>query len=494
MKSKTPSESRDSMPKRGSSRGPAGSMALRDGVWTAALFAVLFAVYGMAPNRYLSDAMYTLATSEAILAAGNPDLSRHGIRAPSDGRTSYRLQWQGGKLIHGYPPGSALLALPAVAVTRILLGWPVLDRGVYREDREIALGSFLAALTAAAAAAVFYRLARRDLRPGLAACASLAFGLATPQLSSMSRSLWSQGPLVLLLVLALLERVRWEDGEKQRPVLLGLLLGMGFWVRPSAAVVAAVFAVEIALRRRSALAPLVLAGGACFVAFLVFNYAMIGTPVPLYYRGQFLRNPEPLEAAFGLLFSPSRGLFVFSPFLLIGLLAWLRHGIAGQRRGLGLLSAAAAGAVFCLAALNCSWWGGWSYGPRLLSETVPFLMAISVWGLAAGLRRGGGRRSALGVAALLLLSWSVYTHTAGAWSPANWNRAPYPVDRFPDRVWSWSDPQFLAWTERPRPSRRHWPPEPPQACAPDDSVTTDTPAIQPPKGEGGPRADEPPAR
>lgn len=472
-------------------QGAPARARLRDGVLTAAVFAVLFAVYWMAPNRYAGDSKYCLATSEALLVSGGLDLSSFGIPAAWRPRGVRQLERRDGKVICAYPVGSALLSLPAVAVSRYLLGLPILDEGGYQAQREIAIGSCVAALFAAGAGAVLFRMARRNLGPGSALGAAFVFGLATSQLSSMSRSLWSQGPLVLLLTLALLERVRWEDGEKQRPVLLALLLGAGFWVRPSAAILALLFAAEIAIHRRSALRRFVVASGASLFAFFAFHQLMTGTPVPTYYRGEFLRNPEPLEAAAGLLVSPSRGLFVFSPVLVMGFLAWVRHEIPEMRRTLAWLCVAAVAGLVTLAALNCAWWGGWSYGPRLLAEAVPFLMALLIWGIAGSPGRSRQARRVPIAATLVLLGWSVYTHVVGAWSPANWNQSPLNVDRYPARLWSWSDPQFFAWSRRPIQPQNLWPPEPLLPCAPARSeVDRRVPAASSSSDEREPRGNE----
>jgi hypothetical protein len=46
-------------------------------------------------------------------------------------------------------------------------------------------------------------------------------------------------------------------------------------------------------------------------------------------------------------------------------------------------------------------------------------------------------------AALALVSFAI--HLRGGWSAAvyRWNVDPVNVDRHPERLWDWSDPQFL---------------------------------------------------
>ena len=71
-------------------------------------------------------------------------------------------------------------------------------------------------------------------------------------------------------------------------------------------------------------------------------------------------------------------------------------------------------------------------------------------------------------AGALLLAAGVFFHGAGATvrETAWWNAVPRDVDRHPERLWDWRDPQFLAWS-RPRPA--------PEADATDESDTLPPP-------------------
>ena len=95
----------------------------------------------------------------------------------------------------------------------------------------------------------------------------------------------------------------------------------------------------------------------------------------------------------GVLVSPSRGLFVYAPVLLFsvaGLAAWLV-----RRRGGVLACAALAAAVGVATIAQFSvWWGGHSFGPRLLTDVLPAVVLglVPIWpGSAAG--RSGERCS-----------------------------------------------------------------------------------------------------
>jgi len=151
-------------------------------------------------------------------------------------------------------------------------------------------------------------------------------------------------------------------------------------------------------------------------------------------------SPDLLGGLGGLLVSPSRGLLVYSPvlvFALAGLLgalrrdALLRHLAGGVGASMGLLGA------------YTVWWGGHSFGPRLLTDLLPALVLglVPAWPRTwrSGLLRGGF------VAAFAL---SVGVQAVGAFfypSPreVEWNTSPVDVDGAHGRLWDWRDPQLL---------------------------------------------------
>jgi hypothetical protein len=139
----------------------------------------------------------------------------------------------------------------------------------------------------------------------------------------------------------------------------------------------------------------------------------------------------------GLLISPNRGLFVYSPVLLLaipGLLRCLRRDASPPSR---LISIAGL-AVFALYGGVSTWWAGAVYGTRYMTDLLPF---FALWLARTPLPRRGRTT----FAALLAVSCvaSVWVQHLGATRfPCSWNKSPVHVDRAPERVWSWSDTQI----------------------------------------------------
>jgi len=152
---------------------------------------------------------------------------------------------------------------------------------------------------------------------------------------------------------------------------------------------------------------------------------------------------DPWWGALGLLFSPSRGLIVFSPIVLVTLLAWPRASREGWGGAL-LWCWLAAMALFGVYACYSVWWGGHTYGPRYAIDLLPLLVPLAAVGTARLVQSRVGA-----TVGALALAWSVLLAATGAWCyPQDaWNTDPMSVDLFHERLWDWRDPQFVrCWT------------------------------------------------
>ena len=127
-------------------------------------------------------------------------------------------------------------------------------------------------------------------------------------------------------------------------------------------------------------------GGLPFALLLGFyNYSCFGSPFASSYRylGRF---PEisrtgflgfgmpKWEALWGITFSPYRGLFVLSPFLLLALPGFWAFIRDRDWRAGGVLSAGIVGAQLLLISCWYDWRGGFAIGPRNLLLVLPFFL------------------------------------------------------------------------------------------------------------------------
>jgi hypothetical protein len=142
----------------------------------------------------------------------------------------------------------------------------------------------------------------------------------------------------------------------------------------------------------------------------------------------------------GLLFSPTRGLFVFSPFLLFLAFAW-RHRPHDRAERALTLAVSAAVVLQVLLYSKTDWRGGISWGPRFMTDLLPLLMWLLVPVVMA--LRGRGRAcfmAAVGVA-IAIESVGAFAYTGVTDQPI------FAVASGPDTLraaWDWRNAPFVA--------------------------------------------------
>jgi hypothetical protein len=160
------------------------------------------------------------------------------------------------------------------------------------------------------------------------------------------------------------------------------------------------------------------------------------------------------EGALGLLVSPSRGLLIYSPIVLLAVSgAWRAFRVrlpSGHER---LMRSAVCSFVIAYLAYSkyLLWWAGHAYGPRYLTDVMPFaglLMALGseVPQPAGTFQRSTWtqRRAALGW--VVLLGYSVGVQLVGAfcWPSAREGAIDLAYYR---SLWDWRQPQIVSCIE-----------------------------------------------
>jgi len=373
-----------------------------------------------------ADTTSHLATAASLVVQGNADLDEYVDRMP------LRVQQIGTHLYSIYPPGNAAL--------EVLPVWAALALGIPIDTQEfVALGGKLYAVLAVALSVAFVYLASaRVTRPMPALIATVVYAFATSVWSTSSVQFWEHAPSHLFVALGtyLLTRTdRW--GARA-----GLAYGIATVIRPTEAIVAAFGA--LVMWRRKKFLPYI-GWGLPAVAFLVaYNVLVFGT-IRQSYPDSDLSFSFPPPGWLGLLVSPSRGLFVYSPVLLFAVIGFIMAWRSRSDRAASLVRDASLGVagVYAVYASIGYWWGGWTYGNRYLSDAAP-LFAI---GIAFAVDRGLLRPLAVRVAFGLTLAWSSLLQFAGAgWYYELWNGYHWDVARNIGQdarsVWDWTDTQW----------------------------------------------------
>jgi hypothetical protein len=332
----------------------------------------------------------------------------------------------------------APLYVPAVAYLHVT-GWSDARLDHVAKVMEKLTASFLAALSAS----LLFLLLRRRATTPLAVLLTVAYAFGTTTWVVSSQALWQHGMAEVMVIGVLL--LLTARCSAPRAVAAGLLLGLMAGNRPPDVILAAAlgaYGLFWAGRRR---APLLAAGAALpMVVVLFYNlytaaniaggYGVVGNP------GFF--EHELLSGIAGLLVSPARGLFVFSPFLLFLLLAWRYLPRVREERLLTL--AMTAGVVLqILLYAKVDWRSGLSWGPRYLTDLLPLLMWMLVPVVAA--LRGLGR-----AVFLLAVGVSIVIESIGAFAYTGSVDLPLYAagsgldERAMEPVWQWRNASFLA--------------------------------------------------
>jgi hypothetical protein len=380
-----------------------------------ALFGVGVLTVYLSNSKRLIQMDTQLATFAAISLIERGDLDVDEFRPVIDPLLVQSVKGPNGHLYSFYPPGSTLACLPFMFV-------PVLARLV----PSLALLDVVAKLTAAcwtAVAVVLLLAALRRYAPAGAFVAAFAFAFGTVAFSSASQDLWQHGPGMAGLALALLLIAR--DRETAGSALsLGAALGWAVICRAPNLLPALVLFLFVLVRRRRAAA--LAAIGALPFALITAWVNVLATGSPLvfaqakhYQMGNF--DTPVLGGLAGLLFAPSRGLFVYSPFLLLALVGAARElrSVARGQGGvpLGAIGLVATVPLLLLLATWTEWFGGWSYGYRIIGEAS--LLLTPAFAAFVASRPSGLARRAL---VLTLVGFSLAVHSLQVYFPDDsWN-------------------------------------------------------------------------
>ena len=348
-----------------------------------------------------------------------------------------------------HPPIGPLMALPVYALP-VWIGIPRNPELVANLFSKVA-ASIMAALSALAvfcASRRFLRETQDGVETRGALLAALAYGIGTSIWSTAGLAIWTHTPAVLGYAAAIWALLAGA------PVVAGAGAAAAVIARPATAPAAALLAAYVvhhALRRPdrwNAVFRFAVAAGGTGVAGALYNYWLFGNlvggaPFRTEYWTEELGSAGMFSGSLwvgmaGLTVSPSRGILIFSPVVLVAIAgavkSWRTRPVSDALL-LARYSSLAALAVFLTYSKFIVWWGGHGYGPRYLTDAMPFLGLP----LAAGFLWLDRRRSRIAYsAAIALLVYSVAVQAIGAFCwPSPWTLNDNPPYRY--RLWDWQE-------------------------------------------------------
>ncbi|MGA7545483.1 MAG: hypothetical protein WBW08_06610, partial [Methyloceanibacter sp.] len=423
---------------------PAGS-AWADWATAAAIFIVTLLIYLVSPVVTSSDAMFAMHVAASFYNGLHGEVSAwlpaiHATAAYRQYGLPYQLVTTPTGIYSKYPDRYALDGRALCGAQRC--AWRPSPQRPRAEHRPLARPLRRVGDERGRPAVLYLAMRRREASVTAALLATTAFMLGTPLWSTASRGLWQHGPLILCFSLAIFflsrKPIRLIDAAAA-----GFALGYAVLTRQTAGL--ALLAIALALLSMNWRAAFVLGLAAVppmlvNVAYDLHAFNWIGNP----YVSQYADSAAWSWTAFsGLIVSPQRGLLIFSPILLFA-----GYGFVHLVRERRASSVDYAYLAYCLGLwlfLACwpAWHGGYSYGPRMMSDPLPFLVLYlaPAWDTMA-------RRAALpamaGFVFLLTISCAIHARGATDWDVWRWNVRP----DLEARLWDWRDLQILYSTGR----------------------------------------------
>ncbi len=334
--------------------------------WLALL---LFGIYLLTYSGqiYSGDGMSMFSVTESFVKRGefNTDQlwtlfkSRNEIAADGESYAKYGF-------------GTSLFIAPLYALALVL-------PGIGLAQTTLLASAIAMAITGAL---VFLAARRLNFSRTVSVIVALLFGLATPAWV-YARQLWSEpfGAATLFAAFYALMCYR-EHGRPRDAIIAGSALGLAMATRLTNAALVPLFVwygfervlngTKYSRRMRNDLAifafPLILVA----LAIAAYDWSRFGSALATGYRADETFDNPILLGAYGLLFSPGKGLFVYVPFFAALAFSFMVFFRRAKRETILIF------AIFAFYVLLFSswyyWWGGTSWGPRFLVPTLPFLV------------------------------------------------------------------------------------------------------------------------
>ena len=397
----------------------------------------------------------------SIIKEKNLDLDEYEEIIKAKKNQFYCVKQIKGHYYFSYPVGASFLSIPLVYLIDKILpilvdSSPVLENYI-RNRVTLPFGTidpltihglvevFIASILIAVTAICIYLIAKHSLNKVSALLVTFIFAFCTTAWSNASRALWSHGPSMLMLAVTLLIIIR----SKKTPNLIPLIsipLAFSYIIRPTNIISIFFFSLMIFFHYRSFiwryLSGLILILG----IFFVFSYTTYGSLIsPTYMSQGVMPGRNFAEGLLGVLFSPSRGLFIFSPiffFSILGIFLKIKqHQLQPQDKYI-------IGIIFfhwIMVGIFPRWWAGWSFGARYFSDILPYLIYFLLPVLKYEKMFAGVKKMAYRTLFFFFLMFSFFVHFRGANNTdvLSWNSKPVNIDLSLERLWAWNDIQFF---------------------------------------------------
>lgn len=425
-----------------------------DVIVAIALCLITFSVFYCSPVRSIdnysqSDPRFTLLTAQSIVQNKTirldkyitPDLTEDGhySKASLISINNHHYDY--------FPIGSAIMMVPVTAVT-LFTGR---DMTIWSNNYSLQMQTTMIIL--ALTSILLYLFFRTKLNKLTSLLLALSLTYGTSLSSTCGTGLWNFCFEIVFILISMILLFEYYQKHSFPPFIataIGVLLFMAYLCRPSALIIFCGTMLLFLIQKKIKASSFLLLGFIIpLLGFIIFSYSEYKTLLPPYYSANRVHlSFSTLKTIPKVLLSPSRGLFIYSP----QLLATALFSLFVLKRKF-LITSFALGWITIITAATASfwkWWGGWSFGPRLLTDTIP-AFAILTLIIASTLTAGSKRKKAFIIAVTALSFPAIFINIFQGQYNINtsfWN-SDMDIDNAPKQAESWKDTQFL-YTEHKR--------------------------------------------
>jgi len=301
------------------------------------------------------------------------------------GLTPFYLKKIGNNYASAFPIITSLLAVPAYFLP-VKLGMPVTWENI------ILLSKISSALTIALSGGFLYLLLKRQfsLNEKSSAILSYIYLFGTVNFAMLSQSMWQHGTLQLFSILGLyfiLDHLKQPKFQPFRAILGGFFYGLAILSRPTGAL-AFLLIILLVLFKTRHIKPFIKASFFIMLGLLVNVLFFIWYNNEYYlgiqnqgYSGQILTSwlsPFPISFI-GVWLSPSKGILIYSLIFIISLVGFYISIKKGWRENFQYI-------IYFLIVLAHTliisfwkhWYGGYSFGYRMSSDVILYLILLIV--------------------------------------------------------------------------------------------------------------------
>lgn len=411
------------------------------------IFLFVLGTHFLSETVTITDSKWVMHTSLSIIRHHDTNLDEYTPLIESE--QNYGVERVNEHYYYYFPVGTPLLITPLVKLVDFV------SKHVFYSDIDSLLNNkafggmeLLLASILVAICSVFVFLFCFEITGNKWTCLLLTFIFAfcTPMWSTASRALWSHGPSALFLSITLLCLLR---SQRNYMYLIGAggAVAFSYVIRPTNSVAVLMLSIYVLYTYRKQWYYFAAGALLVFVPFVAYNWHIYHNFLsPYFLPNRVGGNQHLAEGLLGNLFSPNRGLFIFSPILILSI-----AGIALKvwRKTFNVLDACILSIIllhYYIISSISTLYGGWCFGPRLFTDVLPFFLyflAYFIHGIP-DIRQALLHKFAMACICILICT-SFFIHYRGATRPATfmWNGIPNNIDEHPERIWQWSDLQFL---------------------------------------------------